>query len=457
MFDGSNRMVPSGGCTPNLSTYCFDISGDLLKDNQGHVYTYDVEARIKTVDGTVALYTYGPDGDRVRKDANGTATEYIYFGGGVIAEKNPATGAWTDYIFGYGGKRIAKDTSANGSAAQYYQDDHLGTTRIMTDASGTVISNCTFNAFGEQISCSPDNTSNHYRYAGKERDTETGLDDFGARYYSSTMGRWTTPDWSGRPMTIPYADFGDPQSLNLYLYVRNDPIGKADADGHIENDATPDQPVPNSCLDDFACYDQYQQHMKDNQPGGWFSLMTSASSDNGDSPGDNSDEGQSTGTVPVVVGQRPIHNKVAQFFSILFTFHRAYHSYYRVTGSDGVTHQFEVLGDPGSSHNQQVRDTFDTNRQSGATPADHAKEHTIYVSEAQAQRLINGSNYFLNGVHPCPTCTGGQEGYNLIFHNSNSFVFNMLSRDPAGSIPPPPAPSITPGYALKPDDWYPNP
>ncbi len=287
LFDGNNRMVPSGGCTPNLLPYCYDIAGDLLKDNQGHVYAYDAEARIKTVDGTTASYTYGADGERVRKDTNGTAAEYIYFAGNVIAEKNVTTGAWTDYIFGYGGKRIAKDTSTNGSAAQYYQDDHLGTTRIMTDSAGTVISNCTFNAFGEQISCSPDNASNHYRYAGKEHDNESDLGDFGARYYSSSMGRWTTPDWSERPIAVPYAEFGDPQSLNLYMYVRNDPVSKADADGHIENDATPDQPIPNSCLNDFSCYDEYQQHMKDNQPTGWLSFMTSAGSD----PGAGSDDG----------------------------------------------------------------------------------------------------------------------------------------------------------------------
>jgi RHS repeat-associated protein len=232
LFDGNNRMVPLGGCTPNLSAYCFDTAGDLLKDNQGHAYTYDVEARIKTVDGSVASYTYGPDGSRVRKDANGTAMEYIYFAGNVIAEKNVTTGAWTDYIFGHG-KRMAKDTSLNGTAAQYYQDDHLGTTRIMTDSAGNKIMDCTFNAFGEQISCSPDNASNHYRYTGKERDAESGLDDFGARYYSSTMGRWTTPDWSERPVAVPYALFGDPQSLNLYLYVRNDPVTQADADGHV--------------------------------------------------------------------------------------------------------------------------------------------------------------------------------------------------------------------------------
>lgn len=152
------------------------------------------------------------------------------------------------------------------------------------------------------------------------------------------------------------------------------------------------------------------------------------------------------GTVPVVVGQRPIQNKVAQFFSELLTFHKAYHSYYRVTGDDGTTHQFEVLGDPGSSHNQQVRDTYGTARQSVGT------EHTVYATEAQASALINRSEYFES--NPCPVCTGGQEGYNLVFHNSNSFVYNMLSGAPGGGIPPPSAPTITPGYAKRRDDWY---
>lgn len=235
-FDNLNRMQAPPSCSPNLAQFCYDAAGDLLMDNQGHVYTYDVEGRIKTVDGAVASYTYGPDGSRIRKDANGAATEYIYFAGNVIAEKNVTTGAWTDYIFGYGGKRIAKDTSLNGTAAQYYQDDHLGTTRVMTDAAGTVISNCTFNAFGEQIACSPDNTSNHYRYGGKEHDGESQLDDFGARYYSSSMGRWITPDWSPTPEAVPYGDLSNPQDLNRYSYVRNSPESLTDPDGHCTID-----------------------------------------------------------------------------------------------------------------------------------------------------------------------------------------------------------------------------
>lgn len=68
---------------------------------------------------------------------------------------------------------------------------------------------------------------------GKERDAETGLDYFGARYYSGAQGRFTSPDWSAKPQPVPYADFKDPQSLNLYAYVRNNPLKNRDLDGHV--------------------------------------------------------------------------------------------------------------------------------------------------------------------------------------------------------------------------------
>ena len=71
-----------------------------------------------------------------------------------------------------------------------------------------------------------------YKFTGKERDNESGLDQFGARYYSSSLGRFMTPDWAAKPTAVPYAEFGNPQSLNLYGYVGNNPLSKADPDGH---------------------------------------------------------------------------------------------------------------------------------------------------------------------------------------------------------------------------------
>jgi len=61
---------------------------------------------------------------------------------------------------------------------------------------------------------------------------ESGLDNFGARYYQSQSGRWLLPDWSAVPVPVPYAVFSNPQSLNLYTYVGNNPVNAMDADGH---------------------------------------------------------------------------------------------------------------------------------------------------------------------------------------------------------------------------------
>jgi len=70
------------------------------------------------------------------------------------------------------------------------------------------------------------------RSTGKERDSESGNDYFGARYYSSAMGRWMSPDWSAKMEPVPYAKLDNPQSLNLYAYVMNNPLSRFDVDGH---------------------------------------------------------------------------------------------------------------------------------------------------------------------------------------------------------------------------------
>ncbi len=96
------------------------------------------------------------------------------------------------------------------------------------------------------------------RYTGKDRDPETNLDNFEARYYSSAMGRSMTPDWSKNPQGIPYADFIDPHSLDLYTYVRNNPIGRADPEGH-------------------CCWDELVQTLSDTVVGGAKGLFNQVS------------------------------------------------------------------------------------------------------------------------------------------------------------------------------------
>ena len=69
-------------------------------------------------------------------------------------------------------------------------------------------------------------------FTGKELDRETRLDYFGARYLSGDQGRSTSPDCSAKPEPVPCVRPTDPQSLNLYSYVRNNPLPRVDPDGH---------------------------------------------------------------------------------------------------------------------------------------------------------------------------------------------------------------------------------
>jgi RHS repeat-associated protein len=62
--------------------------------------------------------------------------------------------------------------------------------------------------------------------------TWTGNDDFGARYYSNRFGRWLSADWSNVPVAVPYANLSNPQTLNLYAMVADDPESFVDLDGH---------------------------------------------------------------------------------------------------------------------------------------------------------------------------------------------------------------------------------
>jgi RHS repeat-associated protein len=75
--------------------------------------------------------------------------------------------------------------------------------------------------------CNPRFACLAYRYTGKERDTESGNDYFGARYYASSMGRWMSPD----PGRFIFTNILNPQSLNLYNYALDNPLAFIDIDG----------------------------------------------------------------------------------------------------------------------------------------------------------------------------------------------------------------------------------
>jgi len=252
------------------SNFTYDAAGDATNDNANQ-YLYDGEGRICAVKnltvGVMTGYIYDAEGTRVSK---GTLT---YFS----CDMNPANSDFNgytptnDYILGPSGEQVtemgvggASDGSAtsnlvwqhtniwsggallgtyDGGAGSgsgdttyglhFYFNDPLGTRRVQTDYAGVVEQTCSSLPYGDQLACTGSTiTPTEHHFTGKERDAESGLDDFGARYYASSLGRFMSPDWSVKVEPVPYAKLGDPQSLNLYAYMMNNPLGGVDEDGH---------------------------------------------------------------------------------------------------------------------------------------------------------------------------------------------------------------------------------
>ena len=116
---------------------------------------------------------------------------------------------------------------------EYYHLDGLGNVRAITDAAGNVTERHDYLPFGEECTTGPCATNpgvgagQPRKFTGKERDQETGLDYFGARYYGSKMGRFTTVD----PVVNIKASLLNPQRWNRYSYSLNSPIRFNDPDG----------------------------------------------------------------------------------------------------------------------------------------------------------------------------------------------------------------------------------
>jgi len=235
-----------------------------------NAYVYDAEGRLCAAEnilaGSATQYVYDAAGTRVAKGSISTfpasgstcaaptgsgftlASKYLLgLGDDQVTELNTlltGTMAWAHSNVWVGSHLTATldmDTTSLAPALHFHLSDPLGTRRVQTDPFGNVESYSQSLPFGDGFSVNPtnastadDSTENHF--TGKERDTESGNDYFEARYYSSAMGRFMSPDWSAKEEPVPYAQLDDPQSLNLYSYVRNNPLTRVDADGHCVED-----------------------------------------------------------------------------------------------------------------------------------------------------------------------------------------------------------------------------
>jgi RHS repeat-associated protein len=230
----------------------YDGAGNILNDGVNQ-YLYDGEGRIcavatEGVSGSAQLsgYIYNAQGQRIAK---GSITAWSC---------DPTVNGFkpmSDYVLGLSGEQVTEmGMDASGVMAwqhtnvyalgqliatydndglHFYLNDPLGTRRAQTDYAGVVEQSCASLPFGDALNCTNSlQFPTEHHFTGKERDQESGNDYFEARYYSSAMGRFMSPDWSAKEDPVPYAQLDDPQSLNLYSYVRNNPLARTDPDGH---------------------------------------------------------------------------------------------------------------------------------------------------------------------------------------------------------------------------------
>jgi RHS repeat-associated protein len=207
------------------SPYQYDAAGNMTYDGVHH-YIYDPENHIISVDNGATTYTYDALGRRAAKTTGGLVTDFIYDREGHVILTNPATPTMIEmYVAGLHLGTYVLNAAQTATVLYYDHADWLGTERARTDLSGTACEKIASLPFGDgQTITGTCGDISPRHFTGKERDTESGLDNFGARFDASNLGRFMSPDPIGGHQE-------DPQTMNRYSYVRNNPLNLTDPTG----------------------------------------------------------------------------------------------------------------------------------------------------------------------------------------------------------------------------------
>ncbi|MGB3941602.1 MAG: RHS repeat-associated core domain-containing protein [Candidatus Manganitrophaceae bacterium] len=213
------HAVETAGGTNN--TYTYDGNGNMTS-GPGRTVTYNMENRptsiVNTITNKTVTMAYDYKANRIKR---AVGPEITYYVGDLYEKKGSVT---EKYIFA-GSTRVALKNS--GGSTYFYHSDHLGSTHLMTNAAGVKEEEVYYAPFGATVSRSGPVDVKH-KYTGQELDTDAELYYYKARYYNHVLGRFVTPDTVGIVHT-------DPQTLNRYSYVLNNPLRFNDPTGHCSS------------------------------------------------------------------------------------------------------------------------------------------------------------------------------------------------------------------------------
>jgi len=435
-YSAQNQLTSTNAPGFTVQPPVYDSAGDVTYDGN-NLYLYDAEGRICAVNSSYGMtgYQYDAAGNRVAKGSISTMScdittngfqptaGYVVGPSGEQLTEVDGSGNWVHTNVYAGGKLIGTyDGNVNSPTLHFHIDDPLGTRRAQVSSAGVLEATYQSLPFGDGLNSIPytnttDPTENHF--TNKERDTETGNDYMFARYYNSATGRFLSPDWSASLDPVPYAKLGDPQSLNLYAYVENQPITQADPGGH-----SADRELEQ--LGDQFDYAQAQD------------TLASSSSSQAEKATASKDIGAFTGSNADIPDANPGIESVDQFPQ---TQNFASVSYWP-KGAGGFGHiGIQVNSDDTQGYSTALSTVPKWKRLFGAPagkPEDDIGAHTnksgevathhyihIPISAAQAQVMQAAiASRVANGGH-----------YNLIFNNCAQFVESVLHAGGVSGVP----------------------
>jgi RHS repeat-associated protein len=237
-YDANDRLLNEKVNQQVVANYIYDNNGNTLTKTENSItteYTWNYENRliaaiVKDANGATQQsmqYRYNDSGIRVASTVNGVETRYLIDEmqpyAQVLEEYSPNGAVQVEYV--YGNDLIAQE---QGNSRTYYHVDGLGSTRVLTNATGSVVTIYDYEAFGELIS-STGGIGNNYLFAGEQFDEALGDYYNRARYYDADTGRFIRKDdYEGNKK--------EPLTLHKYIYANDNPVQYIDPSGLASQD-----------------------------------------------------------------------------------------------------------------------------------------------------------------------------------------------------------------------------